>query len=317
MIKEATREAYGQSIVELAKRDRNVYTMDCDLGRSTYSYKITEVDPGRFIEMGISEQDMISTAAGMASMGKIVFVNSFAVFLTGRAYDQIRQQVSLPGMNVKICGSSAGITQGPDGATHQSITDINLMRGLPNMAVLSPADGRQTREIIDFAHEYNGPMYVRLSRYQTPPLIPEELSFSFGKAQTLKEGRDAAFVVTGPILSNVLQAEEKLREAGYSCGIYVFPTIKPMDELSVREIAARYPLVISVEEHSIIGGIGSAAAEIISSLERKEYPARLVRFGLQDCYGESGSAEELFRLRGLDAEGIAGRVKELLKAGKP
>ena len=317
MAAEGTRDAYGRAIVELAREHKNVYAMDCDLGRSTRAYRITEADPQRFIEMGIAEQDMMSTAAGMASMGKVVFVNSFAVFLTGRAYDQIRQQVSLPGMNVKICASSSGITQGPDGATHQSVTDMNLMRGLPNMAVLSPADGRQTEEMVRFAYEYNGPVYIRLSRYLTPPLVPEGLSFELGKAQTLAEGTDVAIISTGPVLKNVLEAVPLLEERGLSCGIYNIPTIKPIDTGILQSLAARYPLIVSVEEHSIIGGLGTAIAETLAEMDKETCKARLFRLGVKDCYGESGSAEELLARHGLDAKGITkGILENTAKSGR-
>jgi transketolase len=182
----ATRDAYGDALAELARADRNVVALDCDLGRSTRSYRVAEVDPGRFVEMGIAEQDMISTAAGLSRMGKVVFVNSFAVFVTGHAFDQIRQQVALPKSNVKICGSSAGVTQGRDGATHQSIVDIALMRALPNMTVIVPADGRQTRQAVRSAYELRGPVYLRLSRFGTGDSLPGDLDFELGRAQTLR-----------------------------------------------------------------------------------------------------------------------------------
>jgi len=207
----ATRDAYGEALVELARADRNVVALDCDLGRSTRAYGITEVDPGRFVEMGIAEQDMISTAAGMSRMGKVVFVNSFAVFVTGHAFDQIRQQVALPKSNVKICGSSAGITQGTDGATHQSIVDVALMRALPNMTVIVPADGRQTRQAVRLAHEIQGPVYLRLSRFGTGDFLPDDLGFELGKAQSLRSGEDIVLVGCGPVLRNVLLAADLLR----------------------------------------------------------------------------------------------------------
>lgn len=312
MATEATRDAFGRAVMELARKYKDVYTMDCDLGRSTRAYQITEVDPKRFLEMGISEQDMISTASGMASLGKVVYVNSFAVFITGRAYDQIRQQVSLPEMKVRICGSSAGITQGTDGATHQSVTDLNLMRGLPNMTVVSPADGRQTEEVINFSYHYPGPMYIRLSRFSAPALIPEDKTFQFGKAQGLKEGERVVFLSTGPVLMNVLKAAEKLEAEGISCGVYNFPTLKPMDEGAVSDLAGRYDFLVTVEEHSIIGGLGSAVAEILSGMDRKKVKARLCRLGLKDCYGESGSAEELLEKHGLDTDSICNYTKSLV-----
>ena len=301
MAKKATRDAFGDALKKIAQEDRNVYAMDCDLGRSTRSYAITEVDPSRFIEMGISEQDMVSTAAGMASAGKTVFVNSFAVFLTGRAYDQIRQQIALPRSNVKICASSAGLTQGADGATHQSITDMNLMRGLPHMTVLSPADAAQTEQIVEYAHTYAGPVYIRLSRYSTEPLLPDGMRFEPNKIQRISDGNDIALVSTGPILEQVLIAAERLKELGYSCGVYNVPSIKPLDAQSLEHIGGRYSLIATIEEHSIIGGLGSAVSEVLSGMSSH---ARLVRLGVNDCFGESGEASQLLEKHGLDAAGI-------------
>jgi transketolase len=302
MSKKATRDAFGEVLKKIAQKDNNVYALDCDLGRSTRAYAITEVDPARFIEMGISEQDMVSTAAGMASAGKIVFVNSFAVFLTGRAYDQIRQQVALPRSNVKICASSSGLTQGADGATHQSISDMNLMRGLPHMTVLSPADAAQTEQIVEFAHSYEGPVYIRLSRYATEPLLPEGSVFELNKIQKIYQGEDIALVATGPILEQVLLTVENLRKLGYSCGVYNVPTIKPLDSDSIKTIAQRYSMVATIEEHSIIGGLGSAVSEVLATMPKH---ARLLRLGVKDCFGESGEPAELLAKHGLDASGIA------------
>ncbi len=301
MSKKATRDAFGETLKDIAMNDDSVFAMDCDLGGSTRAAKIAEADPSRFIEMGIAEQDMVSTAAGMASMGKIVFVNSFAVFLTGRAYDQIRQQVALPKSNVKICASSSGLTQGADGATHQSVTDINLMRGLPNMVVLSPADAVQTDAVIRFAHSYQGPVYIRLSRYETGQLVPEGYTFEFNKLEALSEGRDIALVATGPILEQVLAAAAVLAEKGYSCGVYCAATIKPFDSDGLLALAGKYRLIATVEEHSVYGGLGSAAAETLSAFA--SHPP-LLRLGVQDCFGESGSAGELLCKHKLDAEGI-------------
>ncbi len=305
MSRKATRDAYGDTLRDIAAEDHAVFAMDCDLGGSTRASKIREVDPSRFIEMGIAEQDMVSTAAGMASMGKIVFVNSFAVFLTGRAYDQIRQQVALPRSNVKLCASSSGLTQGADGATHQSVTDINLMRGLPHMVVLSPADAVQTDAIIRFAHTYKGPVYIRLSRYATEQIFPDDYVFEFNQIETLRTGTDVALIATGPILEQVLEAHTRLTARGYSCGVYHVPTIKPFDGDTLKAVAKTAGLLATVEEHSIYGGLGSAAAEVLSSIS--SHPP-LVRIGVQDCFGESGTAEELLCKHKLDAEGIVERI---------
>ncbi|MBN2860194.1 MAG: transketolase family protein [Sphaerochaetaceae bacterium] len=310
MSKKATRDAFGDTLRDIATEDNAVFAMDCDLGGSTRAAKIMEADPSRFIEMGIAEQDMVSTAAGMASMGKVVFVNSFAVFLTGRAYDQIRQQVALPRSNVKLCASSSGLTQGADGATHQSVTDINLMRGLPHMVVLSPADAVQTDAVIRFAHTYKGPVYIRLSRYATQQIFPDDYVFEFNQIETLSQGTDVALIATGPILEQVLAARKLLEAKGYSCGVYHVPTIKPFDADSLKAIANQVRLLATIEEHSIIGGLGSATAEVLSSLAT--HPP-LVRIGVQDCFGESGSAEELLCKHKLDAEGIVERITSELQ----
>lgn len=309
----STRDSYGETLKELAEKDKNIVALDCDLGRSTRSFRITETDPERFIEMGIAEQDMISTSAGMASMGKIVFANSFAIFLTAHAFDQIRQQVSLPSANVKLCGSSAGLTQGPDGATHQSVLDVSLMRTLPNMKVICPADGNQTEQAVTAAYEYNGPVYLRLSRYETGDFLPENLSFEIGKAQVLKEGKDVMLASYGPILRNILEASEILESWGISAGVVNFHTIKPIDVDTVKSLGKSYPLIVSIEEHSIIGGLGSALSEVLVEMSSEERIASLKRIGVQDRFGESGTADELLKKFKLDADGIAQTIKEMVE----
>ena len=212
--KEAARDRFGSVLIDLAKGDTHVVALDCDLGRSTRSYRITEADRDRFFEMGIAEQNMISTAAGLAHEGKIPFVNSFAVFLTGRGFDQIRQQVSLARLNVKICGSSAGVTQGPDGATHQSIADVSLMRSLPNMTVIVPADGPQTEAAVRFAHRHNGPVYLRLSRYEVEGIFSEPYPYDITKVVEMKKGSDVCILSCGPVLKNVMAAAGILEKEG-------------------------------------------------------------------------------------------------------
>jgi transketolase len=310
--KEATRDRYGKLLVELAKKDKNVVALDCDLGRSTRSFNITDVDPGRFIEMGIAEQDMISTAAGMSRMGKIVFANSFAVFITGRSFDQIRQEISLPKLNVKICGSSAGVTQGPDGATHQSILDISLMRILPNMTVIVPADGNQTEEAMHFAYSHNGPVYLRLSRYQTGDFLNEDMEFTVGKAQVIKEGKEIVLASCGPVLKNVITASENLFKMGIIVCVVNFHTIKPFDLDTIRDLARNYKYIFSIEEHSIYGGLGSAIAESLAEEINPQGKASLIRIGVRDTFGESATAEELLKKHGLDASGIKNTVLQVI-----
>jgi transketolase len=311
-IREGTRDGYGRALLEVARQDKRVVALDCDLGRSTRSFRITEADPQRFFEMGIAEQDMISTAVGLAREGKVVFANSFAVFIVGRAFDQIRQQVSLACTNVKLCGSSAGITQGPDGATHQSIMDVNLMRGLPNIVVVVPADGRQAVEAVWAVYQMSGPVYLRLSRLQTTHFVPEDLPFKLGKAQVLREGKHVALVGTGPVLQEVLAAAERLEIEGVSAAVYNFHTVKPLDMELVKTMCFRFPVVISVEEHSVIGGLGTALAEVMMESVAAERRPVFRRIGIRDTYGESGTAEELLRKHGLDAEGIVETVRQVL-----
>jgi len=313
---EETRDRYGRTLVQLARRDRRVVALDCDLGRSTRSHGIAEVDPERFIDMGIAEQDMISTAAGLASSGKIPFVNSFAVFLTGRAFDQVRQQVSLPKANVKLCGSSAGITLGADGATHQSINDVALMRCLPNMCVLVPADGNQTEEAVLAAYRHEGPVYLRLSRYRLANFLPAGCPFELGSAVVLRQGSQVALVATGPVTAHALEAADRLQTEGISTGVYNFHTIKPFDVRCAQEIACGYEAVFTIEEHNVVGGLGSALAEVFCELFEPAAKPLLKRIGIRDAYGESGTAEELVHKHRLDAEGITGTVFEVLRGRK-
>jgi transketolase len=310
--KEATRDRYGKTLAELATKDRNVVALDCDLGRSTRSFEVSAVDPERFIEMGIAEQDMVSTAAGMAKMGKTVFANSFAVFITGRAFDQVRQQVALPRSNVKICGSSAGITIGADGSTHQSILDVALMRALPFMTVLVPADGNQTEQVVVAAYEMKGPVYIRLSRYETVNYLPQGLPFRLGKAQVIKQGSRVVLASCGPVLQNAILAAELLKQKGMDVGVVNFHTLKPIDRDMVQRLAADYAFVVSIEEHNIYGGLGSALAECLAECSSAAAKATLHRIGIPDTFGESGTADELLTKYGLDPNSIVRSVLELM-----
>jgi len=313
-VSDSTRDGYGRALVALAEENIDVVAMDCDLGRSTRSFRITEVDPERFIEMGISEQDMISVAAGMATMGKTVFVNSFAVFITGRSFSQIRQQIALPKSNVKICGSSAGITQGPDGATHQSVVDVALMRVLPNMIVLIPADGKQTEQAVFAAYAYHGPVYLRLSRYETGNFLPDETGFNIGKAQVIQEGNEIAMISCGPILCNVIKAADILKTNGVQAGIINFHTLKPFDNEVMQQLARKYKKIVCIEEHSIYGGLGSAVAESLAGFQARRKKPILHRLGIQDTFGESGTADELLKKHKLNPEGIADSVTKIIGA---
>ncbi|MBN2051795.1 MAG: transketolase family protein [Spirochaetales bacterium] len=307
--KEAPRDRFGKVLVDLAKQDKNVLAMDCDLGRSTRAYKISEVDKERFLEMGIAEQNMISTAAGLAHEGKIVFINSFAVFLTGRGFDQIRQQIALPKMNVKICGSSAGLTQGCDGATHQSIVDVALMRSLPNMTVLAPADGPQTEAAVRYAYSLKGPVYLRLSRYEIENIFSDQRQEKILEVMEIKNGKNVALVSCGPILMHVLKAADLLDKEGISTGVINIPVIKPLDSRVLISLARKYKALFVVEEHNKYGGLSSAVAEVVAGMKDVS-KAWVKSLGLQDVFGQSGKADELLAEYGLNAEGIVKQVKK-------
>jgi len=301
--KKETRDGFGKALVTLAKKDKDIVSLDCDLGRSTRAYNISEVDEGRFYDMGIAEQDMISTAAGMASVGKNVFASTFAVFLTGRGYDQIRQQIALPKLRVRLCGSSAGLTLGPDGATHQSVLDMGLMRLLPNMTVLSPADYDQAVQLVEAASECDGPVYIRLSRFPTVKNIPDDLDFVLGKGQVLQNGDNIVLCGTGPIMQEVNKAAEMLALYGRKVGVVNFHTIKPIDNDLIIKLMNDYKTIVSVEEHSIYGGLGTAIAEVMSE-NTSGTACTLVRHGVNDHFGESGGQMELLEKYQLDAAGI-------------
>jgi transketolase len=302
---------YGEALVEAGRLSPNVAVVDADLFKSTRSVLFRDAYPERFVDMGICEMDMASTAAGLAASGMIPYVNTFAMFITAHCYDQIRIQVCYPSLHVVLAGSSAGLTQGPDGASHQSLEDIALMRALPHMRVLVPADGIETRAMtLAAATEVDGPVYLRLGRYPVPDILPEDYRFRLGKAVWLREGNDATIIACGHLVSTALDAAALLKEGGISAGVVNMSTIKPLDEEAVRQ-AMGTPLVVSLEEHSIIGGLGSAVAEVMAE---RGGGARLVRLGTRDVFGESGTADELLAKHGLTPSGVAASVGKALEA---
>lgn len=305
----ATRDGYGAGLLEMGSEEPRVAVVDADLFHSTRADKFAEAFPDRFFEIGIAEQDMVSTAVGLALGGMIPFANSFAVFLTGRAFDQTRQQIALPALDVKLAGSSAGITQGPDGATHQSVLDAALMRTLPNMCVVVPSDPEEARLATRAAVHWEGPVYLRLSRYQTPVWRPDD-EFRIGSAETRRRGQDITLAASGVILGRVLDAAEALQRQGISAEVLNVHTLKPLDAEAVLASCERTGAVVTIEEHSIIGGLGSAVAELLAERGSTRVPLR--RIGLADTFGESGLADELLEKHGLTVENIAATARELV-----
>ena len=307
----ATRDGYGEALLELGGEEPRVVVVDADLFRSTRTDRFAEAFPERFFEMGIAEQDMVSTAVGLALGGMIPFANSFAVFITGRAFDQTRQQIALPAENVKLAGSSAGITQGPDGATHQSVLDVALMRSLPNMCVVVPSDAEEARLATRAAAQRRGPAYLRLSRYETPVWRDGNQPFEIGKAEVRRAGGDVTLAACGVILGRVLEAAEALERDGISAEVLNVHTIKPLDVETVLGSCERTGAVVSIEEHSIIGGLGTAIAELLAEGASRRIPLR--RVGVRDTFGESGLADELLEKHGLTTGNIARTARELLQ----
>ena len=265
-------------------------------------------NPDKFIEVGISEADMIGTAAGLATCGKIPFASTFAVFATGRVYDQIRSSIAYPKLNVKICGTHAGITVGEDGATHQMLEDINLMRGLPNMVVVSPSDDVETKALVKEIAKYQGPVYLRLARMETPVIYANDVKFEIGKAIQLGEGIDATVFATGVTVAEALKAQEELLKEGVDIRVVDVHTIKPIDKEMIVKCAKQTSILLSVEDHNVIGGLGSAIADVLA----EEYPKKLIKLGVNDCFGKSGKAMDLMKYFKIDSKSIEETIKEKL-----
>jgi len=304
-----TRFAYGEALLELGAQRPTVVVLDADLYKSTRTVLFKDAYPNRFIDIGISESDMVSTAAGMAATGLIPYCNSFAMFVTGVCYMPIRTQIAYPSLPVKLIGSSAGLTQGPDGASHQSLEDISLMRGLPNMVVVSPADEVETRQATFAIADWPGPVYMRLGRYPVPRLFDEGYRFTIGKATIMREGGDVAMLATGHMVCKALDAADLLARDHIEARVINVSTIKPLDEKVVREAVSEVRLLVSVEEHNIIGGLGSAVAEVISGVA---HAPRLLRLGVRDKFGESGLADELLEKHRLTGNLIAEDIRRAL-----
>lgn len=303
----ATREAYGKALAELGMNNPKIVVLDADLSKSTKTADFKKVCPERFVNMGIAEGNMMTVAAGMSTCDKIPFVSTFAIFATGRAYEQIRNSICYPKLNVKVCATHAGITVGEDGASHQSVEDISLMRGIPNMTVICPADAIETEKAIKAVAEYNGPCYIRLGRSGVPVINDfEEYDFKIGKAVKYREGKDATIIATGIMVDAALEAYNILAEEGIKVRVLNIHTIKPIDEEAVVNAARETGVIITAEEHSIIGGLGSAVCEVTS----ENHPVPVIRVGIKDTFGESGKPAELIKAYGLTAEDIVKAVKK-------
>lgn len=309
MSKIATREAYGKALVKLGKINDDVVVLDADLSKSTKTNDFCKAYPNRFFNMGIAEQNLVGAACGFAAAGKIPFASTFAMFATGRAFEVIRNSACYPKLNVKICATHAGITVGEDGGSHQSVEDISLMRSIPNMTVLVPADGVEAEKMIFAAAEFNGPMYVRLGRSAVPTLFNEDYNFEIGKGVVLKEGNDATIIACGMMVNEAILAAEMLKEENINVRVINMSTIKPIDTELIIKAAKETKAIVTAEEHSIIGGLGSAVSEVVS----ENCPTIVKKVGINDCFGESGTPAELLEKYGLTAKHIVEKVKEAMQ----
>jgi transketolase len=302
------RQVYGETLLELGREKKNIVVLEADLGKSTMTSLFEQEFPERFFEMGIGEANMTSFAAGLSLTGKIAFTNSFAVFAAGRAFDQIRQGISIPKLNVKIVGSSAGLSDFGDGATHQSVEDVAIMRAIPNMTVLIPADGIETRKMVRKIVEYDGPVYLRINRHDLPDLFPENQEYAIGKSYLIRDGRDIVVFANGIMVSKAVEAAEKLEEGGISVRVVNVSSLKPVNEGEIKKFAEGVKGIITAEEHSLIGGLASVITYI---LRGNGIP--VVPVGIEDQFGQSAhSYNELLEEYGLTADNISNSVKDLL-----
>ncbi|WP_042277980.1 transketolase family protein [[Clostridium] dakarense] len=308
MSKIATREAYGKALVKLGQINDNVVVLDADLSKSTKTNDFYKAFPDRFFNMGIAEQNLIGAACGFAAAGKIPFASSFAMFATGRAFEIIRNSAAYPKLNVKVCATHAGLTVGEDGASHQSVEDIAIMRAVPNMTVLVPADGVETEQMILEAAKFNGPMYVRLGRSAVPTLFDENYKFEIGKGTVVREGNDATIIACGIMVNEAVIAHEALKSEGINVRVINMSTIKPIDREIIINAAKETGAIVTAEEHNIIGGLGSSVSEVVS----EEYPVVVKRVGVKDTFGESGTPAELLKKYGLTSDDIVKAIKETI-----
>lgn len=306
----ATRDSYGNALAELGKEHENLVVLDADLAAATKTGVFKKAYPERFIDCGIAEANMTGVAAGLSTCGKVPFISSFAMFVAGRAFEQVRNSIGYPHLNVKIGATHAGITVGEDGATHQCNEDIALMRTIPGMVIINPADDVEARTAVKAAYEYEGPVYLRFGRLALP-IIHNESSYKFeiGKGEILRDGKDVTIVATGAMVSNSLEAAERLAADGIEAKVINIHTIKPLDKELVVAAAKETGKVVTVEEHSVIGGLGSAVCDTLA----QKAPTQVMKIGMNDTFGESGPAVELLKKYKLDAESIYEKIKNFVK----
>ena len=300
----ATRESYGEELAKLGEENEKIIVLDADLSTATKTEIFAKKFPERFINVGIAEQNLMGIAAGLSTFGKIPYASTFAVFAAGRGYEQIRNSITYPNLNVKICSTHAGITVGEDGATHQMLEDLSLMRSLPNMTVISTSDDTQTRWAVREISKIYGPVYLRLCRMATPVIYEENNQFEIGKGVQIGDGSDATIIATGVTVSEALKAQEVLRENDVNVRVIDIHTIKPIDKELIVKSAKETKRIITIEDHNIIGGLGSAVCEVLS----EEYPTKVERMGVPDTFGRSGKPDELMRYYKIDSNAIVNRV---------
>ena len=308
----ATREAYGEALKEIGGQNEQIVVLDADLSKSTKTNVFAKAYPQRFFNVGIAEQNLVGTAAGLAASGKIPFVSTFAMFAAGRAFEQIRNSVCYPKLNVKVAATHAGLTVGEDGASHQAIEDVSLMRSLPNMTVLVPADEEETRQAIAWAAAYQGPVYIRLGRMSVDNVSPEGYVFAPAKAAVLTEGTDVTLMANGVMVTAALEAAKTLAAEGIQARVVNMASVKPLDAAAVVSAAKETGAIVTCEEHSVIGGLGSAVAEVLA----EQAPAPMERVGVKDTFGESGKPKELLAKYGLTAADVAEAARRVVARKK-
>ena len=312
VIKVATRDAYGKALVELGEKNPNVVVLDADLAAATKTGAFKKAFPERFFDTGIAEGNMMGVAGGLATTGFTVFASSFAMFSAGRAFEQVRNTIGYPHLNVKIGATHAGISVGEDGASHQCCEDIALMRSIPGMVIINPADDVEARAAVFAAAEHDGPVYMRFGRLAVPRVFDEDYKFEIGKAVTLKEGTDVTIIATGLMVNEAIEASKTLEAEGVSVELINMHTIKPLDKAAVVAAAKKTGCIVTAEEHNVIGGLGDAVCDAVC----EEYPVPVVKVGVEDTFGKSGPAIDLLHIFGLDAANIVEKAKIALSKKK-